>query len=103
MTASAASPTSQAEAWESLILSERPAPALWSDIFKRLGELALSSSPSALHRETVIPDRLIAESAWDLWESFPSDAPKVVDALRAFWTSASGTAGTAVLILDALS
>lgn len=103
MTAISPSTASQAESWESLILSERPAALLWSAVFKRLGEMALSSSPSALHRETVIPDRLIAESAWDLWQSFPADAPKVVEAIRGFWTGATGSAGTAVLILDAFS
>lgn len=103
MTVAADSTTSSAASWESLILSDRPAQAVWSEIFKRLGEVALSSSPSSLQRETVIPDRMIAESAWDLWQSFPTDAPKITDAIRAFWTTGSGSAGTAVLILDALS
>jgi len=103
MTVVAGSSSTPPQSWESIILSERAAPALWSDIFKRLGEFALSASPSQLHRETVIPDRLIAESAWDLWQSFPTDAPKVVDAIRAFWNAASRSFGTAVLILDALS
>jgi hypothetical protein len=62
-----------------------------------------TSSPAALHRETVIPDRLIAESAWELWQAFPTAAPKAIDAIRAFWSTASASAGTAVLILDALS
>jgi hypothetical protein len=56
-----------------------------------------------LHRETVVPDRLLAESAWDLWQAFPAEAPKVVDAIRSFWNAPSASAGTAVLILDALS
>jgi len=97
-------PTSAAHSWESLILSERPAPAVWTDIFARLGEVALAAtSPTALHRETIIPDRLLAESAWDLWQSFPAAAPKVTDTLRDFWTAPSAIAGTAILILDGLS
>lgn len=104
MTRDTGASTSQQDSWGSLILSEHPAPTTWSKIFKRLGESALaSSSSSSLHRETVIPDRLIAECAWDLWQVFPTDAPKVIDAIRAFWTTASGGTGTAVLILDALS
>ena len=95
---------SAAPTWESLILSERPAPAVWADIFARLGEVALTAtSPAALHRETIIPDRLLAESAWDLWQSFPTKAPKVTDALREFWATPSASTGTAILILDGLS
>jgi hypothetical protein len=87
-----------------LILANRPARDTWAAIFKRLGEKALVvSSPAALHRETIIPDRIIAESAWDLWQEFPTAAPKAVDAIREFWTRTPTTAGTAVLILDALS
>ena len=71
------SPTSStAKTWESLILSERPASAVWTDIFARLGEVALAAtSPTVLHRATINPDRLLAESAWDLWQSFPTAAP----------------------------
>lgn len=102
MTATSIPPVAQS--WESLILSERPAPAVWTDIFARLGETALAAtSPAALHRETIIPDRLLAESAWDLWQSFPTTAPKITDALRDFWSAPSAAAGTAILILDGLS
>lgn len=90
--------------WESLIHSEQPAATVWDSIFARLGEIAtISTSAAALHRETIAPDRLLAESAWDLWQSFPTAAPKVIDALREFWNSPSVSSGTAVLILDALS
>lgn len=96
--------TPPAPTWESLILSELPAAAVWQSLFARLADVALaSSSPAALHRETIIPDRLLAESAWDLWQDFPTQAPKVVDAIREFWAAPSASAGTAVLILDALS
>ena len=104
MTIAAPASTSPPQSWESLIFGNKSAVATWSEIFTRLGEIALgSSSAAALHRETVIPDRLIAESAWELWRSFPSDAPKVIDAIRTFWSASSASAGTAVLILDALS
>ena len=92
------------QSWESLILSEQPAAAVWASIFTRMAELALATpSPTALHRDTIIPDRLLAESAWDLWQSFPASAPKVVDAIRTFWNAPSSSAGSAVLVLDALS
>jgi hypothetical protein len=99
VTASAA-----AQDWQSLILSERPAKEIWTALFARLQDVALAAtSAGALHRETIVPDRLLAESAWDLWQVFRADAPNVIDALRAFWIAPSATAGTAVLILDALS
>jgi hypothetical protein len=104
VTADVRGSTSQPASWESLILSNRSPAAAWSEIFRKLGETALAApSSAALHRETIIPDRLIAESAWELWQSFPADAPKVLDAIRGFWSAPSASAGTAVLILDALS
>jgi hypothetical protein len=90
--------------WESLVLANLPVRDVWAQVFKRLGEVALATpSPAALHRETIVPDRLIAESAWDLWQQFPSAAPKVIDGVRDFWAQTTTTAGAAVLILDALS
>ncbi|MBX3410401.1 MAG: hypothetical protein KF859_11015 [Phycisphaeraceae bacterium] len=93
--------------WESLILADQPPDAAWRAIFARLRDAALAAAnPAALHRETIAPDRLLAESAWDLWQHFPTAAPSVVDGLREFWASSAwggGVAGTAILILDALS
>lgn len=95
--------TSATEPWIDLILSARSADAAWSGIFNHLRDVALATpKPQALHKQTIDPDRLLAESAWSLWQDFPTHAPKVVDELKRFWTSGS-TSGTAVLILDALS
>jgi hypothetical protein len=97
-------PVTAPPTWESLILTERPAAEVWTSLFIKLGELAAATpNPTLLHRETIVPDRLLAESAWDLWQSFPSTAPKALDALRDFWSAPSSTTGTAILILDALS
>ncbi len=104
MTAQANAADPRNPSWESLVLADLPVRDVWAQVFKRLGEVALeTSSPAALHKETIIPDRLIAESAWNLWQQFPADAPKVVDGVREFWAQTSATAGAAVLILDALS
>lgn len=90
--------------WESLILADQPPDAAWRAIFDRLCDAALAAAnPAAMHRETIAPDRILAESAWDLWQQFPTAAPTVVDGLREFWASSPGIAGTAILILDALS
>jgi hypothetical protein len=68
-----------------------------------LRDLALEApGVNALHHDLVDADRLLAESAWSLWEEFPSHAPSVIDALKQFW-AATSPFGTAVLVLDALS
>ncbi len=69
----------------------------------RLRDLALSNpGATAIHRETIVPDRLLAETAWDLWQDFPRCAPRVVNELQRFWVTSSGS-GMAVLVLDGLS
>ena len=91
------------EPWADTILSARDSEAAWSDIFDRLRDVALATpDPQTLHKHTVAPDRLLADSAWNLWQGFPSHASKVIDELKRFWTSDSSS-GTAILILDALS
>jgi len=95
--------TSATEPWVETILSARDSQAAWSDIFDRLRDVALATpNPQVLHKQTVDPDRLLAESAWCLWQDFPTHAPKVIDELKQFWASGSPS-GTAILILDALS
>ncbi|MGA2256710.1 MAG: hypothetical protein ABSG53_18840 [Thermoguttaceae bacterium] len=95
--------TSAAGAWVDLILGTVDPAETWTAIFARLRELSLSNPGAAtLHRETIVPDRLLAESAWDLWQQFPRCAPTVVGELKRFWISAAGV-GTAVLILDGIS
>lgn len=88
--------------WNGIILDAPSPAAAWTEIFAAL--LALSkatSSPVALHDATVVPDRLLAEAAWELWEAFPLQAETTADHLKAW--AAADPAGKAVLILDALS
>lgn len=92
----------QAE-WLDIVFAPDNTAEVWTSIFRRLGEVALATPKSVdLHKVTVVPDRLLAESAWDLWQEFPTRAPNVVDELKQFWVSGT-SAGTAVLILDGLS
>lgn len=101
MTAAAA--PSQAADWAKVILAPQPSATAWSQICDRLRDLAMTGlNPQAMHKATIEPDRMLAESAWNLWADFATSAPKVIDELRAFW-SATSPSGTAVLILDALS
>ena len=87
--------------WTGIILDSQNPETAWTSIFASLLDLAKqSSSPVALHDATVIPDRLLSEAAWGLWESYPEHAVKT-SAMLKDWTS-QGT-GKAVLILDALS
>ena len=96
------SATSSTE-WVDLILSEGDAGKVWQSVCARLLDFAVETSkPSVIDKATILPDRLLAESAWNLWEEFPNYAPNVVNELKKFWVKTS-TAGTAVLLLDALS
>lgn len=89
--------------WTSIIL-DTPSPAqAWEDIFFTLLEDAKNnSSPVTLHDLTVIPDRLLSEAAWELWENYPDHAKRTSAALKE-WCAGPSPSGQAVLILDALS
>ncbi len=87
--------------WSGIILDSQSPETAWAEIFAALLALSKSiSSPVALHDATVIPDRLLTEAAWELWEAFPTHAAKTSERLK-IWTATG--AGKAVLILDALS
>lgn len=87
--------------WNGIILDASSPAAAWAEIFSALqARSENTSSPVALHDATVVPDRLLAEAAWELWEAFPEHAEKTSDNLKS-WAAAG--AGKAVLILDALS
>src|SRR5690349_896847 len=58
--------------------------------------------PGALARATGAPDRVLANTAWNLWADYLQHAPLVVDELKKFWVS-TNSSGTAVLVLDGLS
>ena len=87
--------------WTGIILDSQSPETAWAEIFSSLLSLACSSSsPVALHDATVVPDRLLAEAAWEIWEAYPTQAEKTSEALKDW---ASLNSGKAVLILDALS
>jgi hypothetical protein len=90
--------------WVDVILADKSPAEIWTDIFSLVKEKALGVNSSAkLHAETVEPDRLLAEAAWELWEAFPGEAEKTSSHLASWTTGTSSTGGKAVLILDALS
>lgn len=89
--------------WLNVIVAEEDPTTAWQRIFASLRELALQSTKTgALDRATIVPDRLLANTAWNLWDEFLSHAPTAVDELKKFWTQTTAT-GTAVLLLDGLS
>lgn len=89
--------------WLETIVSDIDPATTWKQLFIYLRDIALSSVKSGgLDRATVVPDRLLANSAWDLWDDFHRSAPTVIDELKKFWVQTSAT-GTAVLVLDGLS
>ena len=87
--------------WPRIILESQSPGVVWAEIFSNLLTLAeQSSSPIALHDATVVPDRLLTEAAWELWEDFPDYAVRTSTTLKEWATKDSSKA---VLILDALS
>ena len=95
--------TGIASEWVELITGNSDAVASWAQICSTLRDAAMQCTRSGqLERATVTPDRLLANAAWNLWDEFPAYAPTVIDELKTFWVHPSA-AGTAVLVLDALS
>ena len=87
--------------WTSIIFNSQSTDTIWAELFSALLNIARqSSSPVTLHDITVVPDRLLTEAAWELWEAFPAHAVKTSATLKT-WTNEGS--GKAVLILDALS
>ena len=86
--------------WIELLLSEKKQPDyVWQTIAEFLANLAMTEdNPAQLHKETVLPDRLLCEAAYPLWDKFLSVAPRTSDRLIQ-----SCQDNCAVLILDALS
>src|SRR5262249_214569 len=86
-----------------LIVAQADPAAAWKGICEGLREIAIQATKAgALDKATVIPDRLLANTAWILWDDFQHHAPTAVDELKRFWVPA-GVSGPAVLILDGLS
>ena len=89
--------------WADLILGESSPEKVWEGIYERLRDVALDAAkPSIIEKEAINPDRLLADSAWNLWEEFPHRSPTAVAALKDFWVK-THPSGTAILILDGLS
>jgi len=89
--------------WVDIIL-DSPSPSnAWENIFSKLFEISKScNSPVSLHNQTVAPDRMLAETAWELWASYPNAALRTSVQLKKLCSEYSNM-GCAVLILDALS
>ncbi len=89
--------------WASLILDTTSFEETWELIFHRLLKLTESTmSPVMLHNATVIPDRLLSEAAWELWEAYPNTVNRTSAKLRDF-CKGNQAIGRAVLIIDAMS
>ena len=79
--------------WVNIVLDADGPAAAWEAVFGRLGTMAREiGSPVELHKQTQAPDRLIAESAWELWQAYPSAAQRTSQALIEWWQTPSGSA-----------
>jgi hypothetical protein len=86
-----------------LLFSSRPPAEAWSALFAHAQKLATNAqSPLILHQSLVSVDRLLSDSAWDLWQAYSTSAPKAAQSLIE-WSLQPSATGRAVLILDALS
>lgn len=95
--------TRSASEWVELIAGNSDAGESWAQICSALRDVAMQCTRGGqLERATIIPDRILANAAWNLWDEFPAYAPVVVDELKKFWVRPCAS-GTAVLVLDALS
>jgi len=89
--------------WLSLIFDTSSPRQTWEMIFDVLLNIAQEKfSPVTLHDRTVFPDRLLAEAAWELWESYPIEA-RLTSVEIKNWCNDTFSSGKAILILDALS
>ncbi|KYH32455.1 hypothetical protein MOMUL_10560 [Moorella mulderi DSM 14980] len=89
--------------WVEIIFDSPSASEAWKAIFRQLRNLTLAGmTPTELHNQTVAADRLLAESAWELWMAYQREAPRTSKALRQWWSEPTPF-GRAVLILDAFS
>ncbi len=93
---------SKAQAWGEVIFASASPQKIWSMIFTKLQAIAEKSSLNVLHQHVWNADRLLAESAWDLWRAYPDVAPLTSIALQTWWEKPSAS-GRAILVLDALS
>ncbi len=91
-----------APGWTRIALHSETSEQAWRSIFEQLKILAIEAKSSAdLHNDTFMPDRLLAESAWELWSDYTSKADRTAKHLESWFQSSSS--GRAILILDALS
>ena len=88
--------------WANIIFDSASAGQVWSHILNKLQKVATKAQLSDLHNEIKVADRLLAESAWPLWQAYLDSAPRTVTTLSQWWGKRSSY-GRAVLILDALS
>lgn len=93
---------SKAQIWGETILNSQTPQEAWAAVFTNLLEIALGKPLNELHKHAAVADRLLAESAWDLWQAYLETVPRTSSALQTWWQEPAPV-GRAILILDALS
>lgn len=88
--------------WLDILLGNTPPAQTWNSIASALENLSANAeNEMQLEREITFPDRILAEAAYPLWDSFFENAPKT--STRLIRECTHSPIGKAVLILDALS
>ncbi|OCQ93484.1 hypothetical protein BCD64_00885 [Nostoc sp. MBR 210] len=88
--------------WTNPILHSCDPASAWAHLFEILATLSQKSTPEEIRKQTIAPDRLLAESAWDLWQAYNSTASRTSQVIQEWWAKPFAN-GRATLILDALS
>lgn len=90
--------------WLGIILKISSSIEAWQQIFDKLKDISITNTSAVgLHKETVEPDRLLAEAAWGLWHDYHSSARRTSQILIEWWNNQTSSSNRAVLILDAMS
>jgi hypothetical protein len=74
---------------------------LWHEFSGSIRSDVADAISTGRDRDLAALENLLAGSAWDLWDSFESSAPRTSEKLKLFWSQRSS--GKAIFILDALS
>jgi hypothetical protein len=96
-------------AWaETILLANGAQAERWQGIFDKISSLVVDGATTGIDERSVTEsidraDDLLAEAAWDLWQTYPHHAPSAADALHGWWTGTATRFGKAILILDAFS
>lgn len=89
--------------WLNILFEKNTDPQTWQNIFEEVKKISLESPNSdEIRKKLSYGDRLISESAWELWKNYSNTANLASGRLIDFIKSPASE-GKAVLLIDAMS